>query len=69
MDDVKEEKITVEISKTGEMVVGVQGVKGQDCEGLTKFLEEMGDSAQICKTDEYYEYGNKLSDTASLKLD
>jgi hypothetical protein len=50
------EKITVEISPTGETKVSVTGVRGKRCLQLTEELEkELGQMTESKLTGEYYE--------------
>jgi len=49
------EKITVEISPTGETKISVTGVRGKKCLQLTEELERELGKADVELTGEYYE--------------
>ena len=55
MKDLQQQTVKVEIGPDGTMTYSVEGVKGESCTDLTAFLDDMGDAAQLCKTDEFYE--------------
>jgi len=46
--------IDITISEQGEIESEVQGILGPDCEGLTDFLDELGDVVEHRKTKDYY---------------
>jgi|ETNmetMinimDraft_26_1059896.scaffolds.fasta_scaffold56795_3 hypothetical protein len=57
--------IEIEIRPDGQAVVHVQGVKGNQCIELTKFLEEgLGEVVSREETAEYFE-----QDTGDAKVD
>jgi len=52
---VTKAEITLEIDNDGNISLGVTGVKGQDCEKLTRELEEaLGIVTDRKRTHEYY---------------
>lgn len=55
MNDPKREEIKVIVRKDGTFEYEVRGVKGTSCKELTKFLDNLGDASEICKTDEWHE--------------
>jgi hypothetical protein len=46
--------IEIEITEEGEIVSEVKGVLGADCEGLTDFLDEMGEVVEHRRTADFY---------------
>jgi len=54
------QRITVTISRTGEISYEVNGVKGASCKDLTKAIDNLGTVKESKKTGEYYEGGPNI---------
>jgi hypothetical protein len=54
-EESQETKVRIVVHPGGRIEVAPDGVKGEECTDVTKFLENLGEASLVCHTDEYYE--------------